>query len=91
MHGRFEPLDADSWRFHHELLREVAAELSPPTLRRELHSRTADALISAAADGNPDWPLIARHYERAERYIEAATSYARRRPTHASAAPSARH
>ena len=69
------PLEADSWRFHHELLREVAAELSPPTLRRELHSRTADALI-AAAGGNPDWPLIARHYERAERYIEAATSYA---------------
>jgi class 3 adenylate cyclase len=70
------PLDQDSWRFHHELLREVAAELSPPTLQRELHSRTADALVSAAADGNPDWPLIARHYERAERYIEAAASYA---------------
>ena len=77
VHGRvLAPLDLDSWRFHHELLREVAAELSPPTLRRELHSRTADALISAAADGNPDWPLIARHYERAERYIEAASSYA---------------
>ena len=77
VHGRvLEPLDQDSWRFHHELLREVAAELSPPSLRRELHSRTADALVSAAADGNPDWPLIARHYERAERYIEAASSYA---------------
>lgn len=70
------PLERDSWRFHHELLREVAAELSPPTLRRELHSRAADALLSAAADGNPDWPLIARHYQRAERYIEAASSYA---------------
>lgn len=77
VHGRvLESLDQDSWRFHHELLREVAAELSPPSLRRELHSRTADALVSAAADGNPDWPLIARHYERAERYIEAASSYA---------------
>jgi len=71
-----EPLDADSWRFHHELLREVAAELSPPSLRRELHSRTADTLAAAAADGNPDWPLIARHYERAERHTEAAASYA---------------
>ncbi len=70
------PLDIDTWRFHHELLREVAEELSPPSLRRELHSRTADALISGAAGGNPDWPLIARHYERAERYIEAAMSYA---------------
>jgi class 3 adenylate cyclase len=74
--GVLEPLDQDSWRFHHELLREVAAELSPPTLRRELHSRTADTLASAAAVGNPDWPLIARHYERAERYTEAAASYA---------------
>ncbi len=25
----------DSWRFRHELLREVAAELSPPTVRRD--------------------------------------------------------
>lgn len=71
-----EPLDAGSWRFRHELLRELAAELSPPSLRRRLHSRTADALVSAAADGNPDWPLIARHYEHAQRHAEAATSYA---------------
>ena len=71
-----EPLDNQSWRFHHELLREVAAELSPPSLRRELHSRTADTLASAAEVGNPDWPLIARHYEQAERYAEAAASYA---------------
>ncbi|MCW1822586.1 guanylate cyclase [Mycolicibacterium conceptionense] len=71
-----EPLDQNSWRFHHELLREVAAELSPPSLRRELHSRIADTLATAAAAGNPDWPLIARHYERAERYTEAAAGYA---------------
>jgi class 3 adenylate cyclase len=69
-----EHLDRDSWRFRHELLRELAAELSPPSIRHRLHSRTADALVSAA-DGNPDWPLIARHYERAERYAEAASSY----------------
>jgi class 3 adenylate cyclase len=77
VHGRvLEPLDQHTWRFRHELLREVAAELSPPTLRRRLHSRVADALVSATADGNPDWPLIARHYERAERYAEAASGYA---------------
>jgi class 3 adenylate cyclase len=70
-----EPLPPDSWRFRHELLRELAAELSPPSSQRRLHSRIADALISAAADGNPDWPLIARHYERAERFPEAAGSY----------------
>jgi class 3 adenylate cyclase len=64
----------DSWRFHHELLREVAAELSPPTLRRRLHSQIADALV-AAAEGAPEWPLVAHHYEQAERLDEAATAY----------------
>ena len=69
-----ESIDHDSYRFRHDLLREVAEELSPPTQRRRLHSRIADAL--ASAEGNPDWPLIARHYERAERFSEAASAYA---------------
>ncbi|MGA8544195.1 MAG: adenylate/guanylate cyclase domain-containing protein [Mycobacterium sp.] len=69
-----EPLGDESYRFRHDLLREVAEELSPPTLRRSLHSRIADGL--ASAQGNPDWPLIARHYERAERFSEAASAYA---------------
>jgi class 3 adenylate cyclase len=74
VNGRvLESLGQDSFRFRHELLREVAEELSPPTLRRRLHSRIADALVSA--QGNPDWPLIARHHERAERYSEAASAY----------------
>lgn len=69
-----EPVDQESFRFRHELLREVAEELSPPTLRRTLHSRIADGL--ASTHGNPDWPMIARHYERAERFSEAASGYA---------------
>jgi class 3 adenylate cyclase len=68
-----EPIGQESFRFRHDLLREVAEELSPPTQRRRLHSRIADGL--ASAQGNPDWPLIARHYERAERYSEAASAY----------------
>ncbi len=70
-----DSLGPDSWRFRHELLRELAAEISPPSSQRRLHSRIADTLISTAAVGNPDWPLIARHYERAERFAEAAGSY----------------
>ncbi len=58
----FIPLDEKSFRFRHELLRELAAELPPPTLQRRLHSRIADALAAPAAPGNPDWPLIASHY-----------------------------
>lgn len=69
------PVGTDSFRFHHELLREVAAELSPPSVRRRLHSSIADALVTAAADGNPEWPLVARHYELAERFDEAATAH----------------
>jgi class 3 adenylate cyclase/tetratricopeptide (TPR) repeat protein len=71
----FTPLGKNSWRFHHELLREVAAELSPPSVRRRLHSRIADALVAAAASGTPEWPLVSHHYERAERYDEAAAAY----------------
>ena len=62
----------DGWRFRHELLREVAAELAPPTVRRGLHAKVADALIGA---GEPDWGLVAGHYERAERFDKAASAY----------------
>ena len=69
------PVDGESWRFHHELLREVAAEVSPPTVRRRLHSRIADALVATAAVADPEWPLVARHYESAERFDEAASAH----------------
>ena len=42
----------DGWRFRHELLREVAAELAPPSLRRDLHARAARALVDAASASN---------------------------------------
>ena len=68
-----ESIDNGRYRFRHDLLREVAEELSPPTQRRRLHGRIADTLVSI--QGTPDWPMIARHYERAERYAEAASAY----------------
>ena len=40
---------SDGWRFRHELLREVAAELAPPTVRRGLHAKVADVLIGTPA------------------------------------------
>lgn len=67
-----ERCGSDDRRFRHELLREVAAELAPPTVRRGLHAKVADALIGA---GEPDWPLIAGHYERADRFEETAAAY----------------
>jgi class 3 adenylate cyclase len=73
----FAPVGNGSWRFHHELLREVAAELSPPSVQRRLHSRIADALATPASDGTPEWALVAHHLEQAERYAEAASAYQR--------------
>jgi class 3 adenylate cyclase/tetratricopeptide (TPR) repeat protein len=71
----FVPLDDKSYRFRHELLRELAAELSPPSLQRRLHGRIGDAL--AGAEGNPDWPLIASHYHEAKRFEDAVSAYQR--------------
>ncbi|CAN5607716.1 AAA family ATPase [soil metagenome] len=68
-------LDTRSWRFRHELVREAAAELAPPSIRRMLHSRIGDALVAAVSDGAPEWPLVAHHYERAERFGDAAIGY----------------
>jgi tetratricopeptide (TPR) repeat protein len=70
----FEPWGVDGWRFRHELLREMAAELAPPSMRRALHARVADAL-SGGAGGEPDWRLVAGHFERADRFDEAAAAY----------------
>ncbi|CAN3127129.1 ATP-binding protein [Mycobacterium sp. smrl_JER01] len=65
----------DTFRFRHELLRELAYELSPPSVRRTLHGRIAAALDAGAADGRPDWRLVARHYDEAQRFGDAATAY----------------
>ena len=70
-----EPWGTDGWRFRHELLREVAAELAPPSVRRGLHAKVADALVHGVGGGDPDWRLVAGHYEQAERFDEAASAY----------------
>jgi len=70
-----EAWGTDTWRFRHELLREVAAELAPPSVRRGLHAKVADALIGDVAGADPDWQLVAGHYERAHRFDEAAAAY----------------
>ncbi|MGH3598086.1 MAG: ATP-binding protein, partial [Mycobacterium sp.] len=70
-----QPLRSDLWRFRHELLREVATELLPPSLRSKLHGRIGDVLAAASATGNPEWRLVAHHYEKAERFDEAASAY----------------
>jgi len=60
------------YQFRHELLREVAYELQPPSWRRKVHSRLCDFLDR---DEPGDWRVLASHFERAERYQEAAAAY----------------
>jgi tetratricopeptide (TPR) repeat protein len=69
-----EPWGTDNWRFRHELLREVATELAPPSVRTGLHAKVADALVGDVG-GERDWRLVAAHYERAERFDAAASAY----------------
>jgi class 3 adenylate cyclase/tetratricopeptide (TPR) repeat protein len=70
-----QPVADEVWRFRHELLREVAAELPPPSIRRRLHGRIAAALSDEATQGDPDWPLIAQHYQKAGDYDQAAAAH----------------
>jgi class 3 adenylate cyclase len=70
-----EPWGTDGWRFRHELLREVAAELAPPSVARDLHARVADALMHGLGGGDPDWPLVASHYQQAQRSADAVAAF----------------
>ncbi|WP_253843257.1 ATP-binding protein [Mycobacterium colombiense] len=74
--GVFERTGNDGCRFRHELLREVADELAPPSVRRTLHAKVADALVNTMT-GDPDWPLVASHYEQGARHADAASAYQR--------------
>ena len=68
-------LSRDHYRFRHELLREVAYDLQPPTRRRDLHGRIADALIAGADVDAVEWQRVAVHYGHALRAAAAADVY----------------
>jgi class 3 adenylate cyclase len=74
--GVLEAWAPAGWRFRYELVREVAAELVPASVRKELHARVADALLRCPDDA-ADWWLIAAHYEEAECFDSAASAYLR--------------
>jgi class 3 adenylate cyclase/tetratricopeptide (TPR) repeat protein len=70
--------DSARYRFRHELLREVAAELLPPSRRQQVHARIADELVPRTDGRGPgDWLVLASHLEEAGRAAEAVTAYAR--------------
>ncbi|HEX6312232.1 MAG TPA: AAA family ATPase, partial [Acidimicrobiia bacterium] len=64
------------YRFRHELLREVAYELAPPSRRRDLHGRAATALQEPTGSVRKvDWRLVAGHYENAGQVARAVEAY----------------
>ena len=67
--------DDAPYRFRHELLREVAYELQPPSQRRFVHGRFADALTSTADGDVIDWSNAAAHFEMAGRIAAAVQAY----------------
>lgn len=71
-----EPTGRDTWRFRHELLREVVDELAPPSVRRRIHARVADAMVQGVT-ADPDWLLVASHYQEAAQHADAAAAYQR--------------
>ena len=48
--------------------------LAPPSVRRSLHAKVADALVGGVGR-DPDWRLVASHYEHAESFDTAASAY----------------
>jgi class 3 adenylate cyclase/tetratricopeptide (TPR) repeat protein len=70
--------DGERYRFRHELLRVVAYDLQPPSRRRALHGRVADALTRGSSEaGAVDWRLVASHYDAAGQAAEAIHAYER--------------
>ncbi len=63
-------------RFRHDLLRDVAYELQPPSKRYQLHARIGDILMRRRTENDvADWALIANHFEQAGRRAAAADAF----------------
>jgi class 3 adenylate cyclase/tetratricopeptide (TPR) repeat protein len=64
--------DDGTVRFTHALLRESSYDGLPYRLRRELHARAGEAILSHSAE-NPEEQagLLALHFLHAQRYVEA--------------------
>jgi class 3 adenylate cyclase/tetratricopeptide (TPR) repeat protein len=71
-----EPEGPSRSRFRHELLREIAYDLQPPSKRRQLHARIGDALVGRHAATNvTDWAIVANHFEQAGKGAAAADAF----------------
>ena len=55
--------------------RELPAQPPTPVSGSCPEPATRKSALSGGAGGEPDWPLVAGHYERAQRFDEAASAY----------------
>lgn len=67
--------DGRSVRFRHELVRQVAYELEPPSGRQRFHSLAAASLASGELAAAADWTLIAEHHRRGGQPWAAAAAF----------------
>ena len=68
--------NGERYRFRHDLIRQAAEELQPPSTRGEMHGRVADVLRRHAVDeSSVDWLTLARHYDLARRRLDALDCY----------------
>jgi class 3 adenylate cyclase len=67
--------DGRSVRFRHELVRQVAYELEPPSGRQRFHSLAAASLASGELAAADDWTLIAEHHRRGGQPWAAAAAF----------------
>jgi hypothetical protein len=82
-------VDAEAYRFRHDLLREAVYDEIPPARRRELHRRVA-GLLSVRADIEP--AVLAEHWHRAgERQRASVASHAAAEQAELMHAPDAAH
>ncbi|MGH9275884.1 MAG: ATP-binding protein [Acidimicrobiales bacterium] len=67
--------DGRAVRFRHELVRQVAYEIEPPSGRQRFHSLAAASLASGEGASAIDWTLIAEHHRRGGQPWSAAEAF----------------
>lgn len=70
-------VEGDEWHFNHNRMRDILIGETPPELTKELHRRTADAIIKLYGHNYAHPGAMALHLEQAGDYENAARWYLR--------------
>lgn len=73
----WQPAGADRYTFNHALLHEAAYQMQFSRRRQVLHERAAQAITAVATPDQPQFAVIARHFDEANQAAKAAAHYLR--------------